>query len=165
MTFSFDSWWVILKILETTTSAVSAQWRKSRKTACSDNSGTPYIMCEIFNSNIKYANQTQVARHITIHGWLFGINSPYLSYLFDIANKLEPNYQLFFDFHFFARGSLLEEAAWEHSVASWGTGDASLQLEKPAGDVPPKIVIFHFFLACIKTFSKIFKIKGQVPPS
>ena len=42
MTFSFDSWWVILKILETTTSAVSAQWRKSRKTACSDNSGTPY---------------------------------------------------------------------------------------------------------------------------
>ena len=31
VTFSFDFWWVILKILETTTSAVSAQWRKSRK--------------------------------------------------------------------------------------------------------------------------------------
>ena len=46
MTFSFDSWWVILKILETATSAVSAQWRKSRKTACSDNSGTPYTSKE-----------------------------------------------------------------------------------------------------------------------
>ena len=45
--FSFDSWWVILKILETTTSAVSAQWRKSRKTACSDNSGTPYTFGDI----------------------------------------------------------------------------------------------------------------------
>ena len=30
---------------ETTISAVSAQWRKSRKTACSDNSGTPYRSC------------------------------------------------------------------------------------------------------------------------
>ena len=30
-------------MLDTTTSAVSAQWRKSRKTACSDHSGTPNI--------------------------------------------------------------------------------------------------------------------------
>ena len=40
--------------METTTSAVSAQWRKSRKTACSDNSGTPYTLYTYIHVRQRY---------------------------------------------------------------------------------------------------------------
>ena len=64
-------------MLETTTSAVSAQWRKSRKTACSDNYGTRYICKYLLTYTISiphrlFSRRQQCFYHLIIsrHGKL-----------------------------------------------------------------------------------------------